>query len=237
MVLKALLVASLLSTTQASFWRRQIDISQQGCNGIVGDYYGKLYCCPGVARNDSDEFPRDSGYCCVGAAFPIPASQFSDCFPNCQASNVLPTSASEVNILPITESQSCRTTIMFTDSDYTSKANAYGASITGPLSINTESAVFTRPVSPTTAADPTTGSGGSSTTPSMTGTGSGGTTSTASLATTGFSGPAVTGSSSRSGSGIAASATSSSSALGAKITSGPMAGAIMVAGGILAAAL
>ncbi|KAG8625424.1 hypothetical protein KVT40_007175 [Elsinoe batatas] len=235
----AVLAASLLSISSASLLERQIDISQQGCNGIIGDYYGTLYCCPGVAYNDTDEYPSGSGFCCVGAVFPIPgAGRFSDCFPNCGKTSSL----SEVNILPITESQSCRTTIMFTDSEYTSKANAYGAAITTPLTINTESAVLTRPVQPTTAEDPTssvTQSGGSST-PSSTSAGSSGASSSASSAassaTTGFSGPAITGSTSNSAAG-ASTSTSPSSALGARITSGPMAGALMVAGGILAAAL
>ncbi|TKX20716.1 hypothetical protein C1H76_7102 [Elsinoe australis] len=243
MVFKSLVVASVLSVTFAQQLKRQTDISQSGCNGIIGDYYGKVYCCPGVAYNDTDEYPSGSGYCCVGAVFPIPGGRFSDCFPNCNptASGASPTS-SEVNILPITETQSCRTTIMFTDSQYTSKANAYNAGITGPLTLNTESAITTTRLSrgPTDDTGNGTMSEISSTAASTTGgtTALSGTRTQGSSATTGFSGPAITGSTSTSNSaGSQSTGTSASSALGGRITSGPLAGAFMIAGGILAAAL
>ncbi|PNS18114.1 hypothetical protein CAC42_4073 [Sphaceloma murrayae] len=250
MSFRKLCVAALISASAAREFklqqRQSIDISQEGCNGIIGDYYGALYCCPGVFYNDTDESPSGSGYCCVGAYFPIAASQFSD---RARPSLTLPTSSDEsVNILPITETQSCRTTIMFTDAEYTSKANAYGAGITGPLSFNTASAITTTFLS----RGPTDDTGGTSVeesgtrSPSTTGmtgttstTGVSGSTSTApSSVTTGFSGPAITASStSATAASASSSGTSASSALGGRITSGPMAGAFMVVGGILAAAL
>ena len=125
------------------------------------------FCCPGSVGGQDE-----NSYCCVGNF-----QQYPDCFPFCSGSE---TSSS---------SRSCQATVMFTDSDYSSKIAAATGSASGGMMTN---------MATTTMASGSSGSSGS-----------------------GGSAAAQTGSS------------SSSQAGAAMITSGPMAGALMVAGGLL----
>ncbi|KAF2155125.1 hypothetical protein K461DRAFT_108340 [Myriangium duriaei CBS 260.36] len=220
-VLRVLTAASFISTALAASTRSVISdvLPQPTCNGVTFATLGTNYCCPGIfeAMDSSN-----GAFCCVGATN-LPAPRFSDCYPHCTSTTSAPA------LTPA--SQSCLTTIMVTDSAYSSKVNALGATqtssnsfgATSPLSGQSSPVVTGNTSSSESSSGSSSGSSGSS-----------------KASTTALSGTKTSSGSSSQGSsasgGSSSSSTSASQALAARITSGPMAGAFMVAGGLAAIA-
>ncbi|GAM85760.1 hypothetical protein ANO11243_037680 [Dothideomycetidae sp. 11243] len=175
---------------------------------------GSEYCCPGVFQ--ATDTPNGA-YCCVGPT-DLPLSRFSDCFPNCGVTSTTTTSTDAAT-------QSCATTIMINDPNYSSEVNALGATATPVGSSQPISEHSTINSIPTGSATVTESSGSAAST-----TGSSSSAASSSASSAGSS-------SSASGASASSTGTSSSKGLAARITGIPFAGAFMLAGGIAVAAM
>lgn len=206
-------------------------------NQVLTQQDGKSYCCPGTIFGEGNDrfccvgakvrFVQSSSLtepirggkmlsssttekdtiltCHSSSQFEVETPSFASCFPTCTGTADGNNGVSNV----ATSTQSCSTSIFFTNSDYSSLASAAAVSLS---------------------------SGGSSGAGTVTSTSSGGSSSTGGSSSSGTSNTGSSSGSSATGSESSASSASGQSTGGAAmITSGPMLGGLAAAGGLLMA--
>lgn len=205
------------------------DFSNSDCPGnqLLTQQDGKQYCCPGtVFGEDEEQFccvgatvsvPRPAHYCIlrtfnsltIKSQFEVETPSFASCFPTCTGGDGVSNIA--------TSTQSCSTSIFFTNSDYSSLAQAAAASLSGSNSGSGSGSV-------------TTTSSGSQSVSTTSGTHSSGASSDSTS-----TGSATQASATTADSESAISTSDESTGGAAIITSGPMLGGLMAAGVLMMA--
>lgn len=222
----AVLLGAVPALTQTTI-SGDFNFSNNDCPGnqLLTQQDGKQYCCPGTVFGEDEE-----QFCCVGATVSVPqpaylcilrtfssltlepqfeveTPSFASCFPTCTGGDGVSNIA--------TSTQSCSTSIFFTNSDYSSLAQAAAASLSGSNS---------------GSGSVTTTSSGSQSASTTSGTESSG-ASSGSMST----GSATRASATNADSESATSSSDESTGGAAIITSGPMLGGLMAAGGLMMA--